>query len=291
MACSKYRRAADHQVAPGISAIGRLHSKGLGVPKNRSLAVEWLQKGADAGDYTAFLDLGTLYAEGGDGRKPDGERAALMYRKAAAAGEAGGWYGLGWMYSTGKGVAQDDAVAYGWFMKAAQAGYPAAQVMVGRMNLIGRGTAKNFKDGGAWLRRSAEAGDAKGQTILGRLYLWGKPLGLDDAEGIRWLSRAAIGGATDAQYWLAEAYLSGDHVKQDLSRGFAWMRIAAVKGNENAKSRMDQLGFKLSLEQLGRGIRAAATWRAGVDLTVERMPVGGMAFGQFNLNAPFAPGG
>lgn len=273
-----------------MSAIGRLHNKGLGVPKNRSLAVEWLQKGGDAGDYTAFIDLGTLYAEGGDGTKPDGERAALMYKKAASAGDAGGWQGLGWMYLNGMGVAKDATVAYGWYMKAAQAGYPAAQVMVGRMNLSGRGVAKNVKDGAAWLRRGAEAGDAEGQTILGRIYLWGKVLGRDDAEGIQWLSRAAITGAADAQYWLAEAYLSGEHVKQDLPRGVAWMRIAAAKGNESAKSRMQQLEFKLSLDQFGRGIRAAATWRAGVDLTMERMPAGGMAIGQFNLNAPFAPG-
>ncbi len=167
--------------------------------------------------------------------------------------------------------------------------YPAAQVMVGRMNVMGRGTAKNVKDGTAWLRRGAEAGDAEGQTILGRIYLWGTLLGRDDAEGIRWLSRAAIAGVADAQYWLAEAYLSGEHVKQDIPRGVAWMWIAA-KGNENAKSRMQHLEFQVSLDQFGRGIRAAARWRTGVDLTLERTPAGGMAIGQFNLNAPFAPG-
>lgn len=66
----------------------------------------------------SLTEWGRRY-ENGEGVVADAGRAIRLYCKAAAAGDADAQYFLGWIYSHGRGVKRDDALAAAWFMKAA----------------------------------------------------------------------------------------------------------------------------------------------------------------------------
>ena len=53
-------------------------------------------------------------------------RAMSLYCEAARRGDPRAFYGLGWMYLNGRGVARDDAIAVMWLRKAADRGIAQA---------------------------------------------------------------------------------------------------------------------------------------------------------------------
>lgn len=53
-------------------------------------------------------------------------RALTLYCEAARRGDSRAFYGLGWMYLNGRGVARDDAMAVMWLRKAADRGIAQA---------------------------------------------------------------------------------------------------------------------------------------------------------------------
>jgi TPR repeat protein len=55
----------------------------------------------------------------------DVDRAIRLYCKAANQGHADAQYYLGWLYSRGRGVKRDDALAAAWLKKAASQSHPA----------------------------------------------------------------------------------------------------------------------------------------------------------------------
>ncbi len=89
---------------------------------------------------------------------------------------------------------------------------------------------------------------------------------------------------------MAKVYQEGKHVAADRVRAYAWMTLAETSGNALAAKEVNMVSFDMSLDQIRRGMAAAQQWRIGADIVVAVPPVGGMAVGQFNLNAPFAPG-
>ncbi|MEW7989744.1 MAG: tetratricopeptide repeat protein [Candidatus Thiodiazotropha sp.] len=84
-------------------------------------SIEALRIAADSGHAKAQSLLGYIFdvAE-------ENERALHYYRLAAEQGEADGAYGIGTLYATGQGVAQDHPEAVRWYEKAADAGHPLA---------------------------------------------------------------------------------------------------------------------------------------------------------------------
>ena len=80
---------------------------------------------AEQGNATAQYFIGLMYTEG-KGVPQDDAVAVEWYRKAAEQGLADAQFALGFMYDEGKGVPQDDALAYMWFNLAAAQGNPPA---------------------------------------------------------------------------------------------------------------------------------------------------------------------
>ncbi len=68
--------------------------------------------------------------EHGRGVKQDYQEAFRLYCMAADFGDQEAYYDLGWMYFNNRGVAQDPAIAAGWFRRAAQSGDPLAKRML-----------------------------------------------------------------------------------------------------------------------------------------------------------------
>ena len=88
-----------------------------------------VKKSAEQGDVDAQFRLGFMYSIG-EGVLEDDAEAVRWYRKAAEQGDAGAQNNLGLMYANGEGVPEDDAEAVRWFHKAAEQGLVNAQCAV-----------------------------------------------------------------------------------------------------------------------------------------------------------------
>ena len=97
--------------------------------------------------------------------KKDYKRAAIWYRKAAEAGDAGAQYCLGMCYYGGLGVRLNESKAFQWVRKAAEQNEPDAQKALGDMYLRGEGVKADEIEALEWYRKA----DRNGNGEAGRL--------------------------------------------------------------------------------------------------------------------------
>jgi TPR repeat protein len=89
----------------------------------------------------------------------DYQTAMVEFLPLAEQGDASAQNIVGFMYSEGKGVAQDQAEAVRWLQLAAEQGIANAQCNLGQMYSDGMGVAKNDGEAVHWLRLAAEQGN------------------------------------------------------------------------------------------------------------------------------------
>ncbi|MBF0460390.1 MAG: SEL1-like repeat protein [Magnetococcales bacterium] len=152
-------------------------------------------------------------------------------RKAAEQGVAGAQNNLGWMYTNGRGVPQDDKEAVNWYRKAAEQGVAEAQYNLGKSYAQGEGVPQDYKEAVKWFRMAAEQGNAEGQHGLGMNYGSGRGVPQDDKEAVKWYRKAAEQNFPPAQTNLGKMYAQGEGVPQDYKEAVKWFRMAAEQGN------------------------------------------------------------
>ena len=92
----------------------------------------------------------------------------------AGHGDADAQYELGVMYAEGRGVPQNDAVAFAWYRQAAEQGVAAAQFNVGLMYSTGRGVPLDEAEAVTWYQQAAAQGLAEAQVNLGVIFAAGQ---------------------------------------------------------------------------------------------------------------------
>ena len=114
---------------------------------------------------------------------------------AATRGSGGrqGQYYLGTLYAEGKGVQQNDAMAFTWFQRAANQGNAAAQYNVGASYAAGTGVETSYASAAKWFQRAADQGMAFAQLNLGFLYSTGNGVPQDNVEAFKWIELAFLG--------------------------------------------------------------------------------------------------
>ena len=108
----------------------------------------------------------------------------------AGLGDASAQYDLGLMYGEGRGVAQNDAVAFAWYRQAAAQGVAEAQFNVGFMYSAGRGVPKDQAAAVTWYRRAAEQGLAEALVNVGIAYAAGQVVAQDNVSAYVYFSLA-----------------------------------------------------------------------------------------------------
>jgi TPR repeat protein len=102
------------------------------------------------------------------------------------------------MYSSGRGVPQDDAQAVEWYRKAADQGNADAQFFLASCYDAGAGVPRDYAQGAKWWRKAAEQGNAAAQKNLGWKYLRGVGVPQDYVLAHIWLNLAASRGVEEA---------------------------------------------------------------------------------------------
>lgn len=162
-------------------------------------------------------------------------RAMTLLRPYAERGNARAQSYVGYMHSSGRGVARDYAEAMRWFLMAAEQGDSYSQGQLGYSYEYGLGTARDEKIAAQWYAKAAEQGDVFGQSHLARLYRDGAGLAQDYQQAATWFSKAADQGSAWAQGNLALLYIKGRGLPLDLSRGIALLRVAADQNDSEAQ--------------------------------------------------------
>jgi localization factor PodJL len=98
-----------------------MYEAGLGVPEDRSAALDWYSAAAEQGNILAMHNLGVMFSQG-IGGTPDFLTAVDWFTSAADHGIRDSQYNLGVIFARGIGVEPDLPEAYKWFAIAAAQG-------------------------------------------------------------------------------------------------------------------------------------------------------------------------
>jgi len=212
---------------------------------------------AEAGDLEAQYRVGVYEQERGAY-----QRAAAWYAKAAAVGHAGAQDRLGFLYATGQGVAQDNAVAFGWFQKSAAQNYPPAISNLGLMYLRGRGVPVDEQKAIQLFIRAAEAGDSRSQARLGGFFERGEHVVKNPARAYDWYRKAAAQNDPQGQNGLA--WLMATSPVDALRNGAAAVHYATL-ANEQTRWQNTQYLATLAAAYAERGdFQEAVRWQSKV---------------------------
>ena len=189
---------------------------------------------AELGNVNAQFDLGFMY-DTGKGVAQDYAQAAYWYRKAADQGLKEAQFMLGFLYQTGKGVDHDYTQAAYWFQKAADQGLAYAQSNLGIMYKYGTGVTQDFKQAAYWFRKAAIQEHASSQYELGLMYEDGLGVSQDDVLAAAWYKKAAEHGHAKAQFSLGYMYDLGKGVAEDYAQAVYWYQKAAEQKEADAQ--------------------------------------------------------
>lgn len=181
---------------------------------------------------------------------------------------------VGWSYSSGRGVAQDDVEAMKWFRLAAAQGYANAQFGLGRSYGNGLGVAKNEAEAAKWYRLAANQGNVSAQAALGAMYDLGGGLEHNEAEAVKWYRLAAAQGHKRAELRLGVAYWMGLGVTKNYDEAANWFRLAAAQGVELAQTNLELVLAEqkdaTTCQELGFAVGSSAYGQCQVDLWYAR---------------------
>lgn len=171
-------------------------------PKARAL----IEAAATDGDVLARMWIARAWSRGRLGYTRDEVRARAIaeqligaVQRQAALGVVEAQFLMGTAFDEGLGVAEDPAVALGWFHKAAAAGHTLAEHNIGNAHAAGRGVPADPAAAVTWWTRAALKGDAVPQLRLGEAFEQGKGVAADRVQARRWYADAAGRGNVAAK--------------------------------------------------------------------------------------------
>src|SRR5215471_12775975 len=100
-------------------------------------------------------------------------QAANLLAKSAEAGNVEAQYQLASLYRLGRGLPQDDGLAFKWMKKAAERGHVRAQFNLAKMLLAGRGAPVDVVQAQTWLQKAAAQGYGDATQLLGEISTHG----------------------------------------------------------------------------------------------------------------------
>lgn len=116
------RTAAEAEISDAQHALGVLHLRGRGVPRDLGEAARWFRRAADNGNAAGEVEYAILLFNGAPGVKADETGAARYFWRAAAKGNAIAQNRLARLYVAGRGVGKNPVEAAAWHLAAAGQG-------------------------------------------------------------------------------------------------------------------------------------------------------------------------
>lgn len=191
-----------------------------------------------------FNDAAAAYQKG------DYRTAFNLMEPLAEQGDAKAQVGLGYLYSEGEGVPEDDEEAVKWYRLAAEQGHASAQYNLGFMYANGEGVTEDDKEAVKWFRLAAEQGNGAAQNSLGNRYENGEGVIINYIEAVRLFNLSARQGNEYGMYNLGQMYSEGKGVEEDKVYAYMWFNLADEAGHSSAKDEREELSEKMTTKEL-----------------------------------------
>ncbi len=213
-------------------------------------AAEWWNKAAEAGDTPSILLLARFH-EGAFGAndKVDAKRSLELYRKAAELGDENAFIPLGSRLLNGDEKFRAEKEGREWLAKAIEKKQFAAYLALGDYE---ENVKKNNKEALAHYQKGADEKQADCMLRVAGFHLEGKEVEKSEEKGREWLIKAAEAGSPLASLEMASR-LSKDE-KPDLLGSYKYLLSAANAGLPVAQN---ELGLLYVSGNLGLSDRAA----------------------------------
>lgn len=187
--------------------------------------------------------------------------ALKKLRPFAEKGNPKAQFRLGWMYSRGEGVIQNDEEAVEWYRKAAQQDHVAAQFNLGARYVTGEGVVPDSEEAMKWYERAIEQGPGGDQALLGLRYVNGAGVAQDYGKAVKCFQIAVEQGHTIAPVFLAAIYASGMGVDRDYVTAYMWYHRAGILGIEKAHEERDKILKEMTIVEITEARRLAREWK------------------------------
>lgn len=268
-----YLKKAEDGDAQSMLVVADCYVKGIGVPQNRSIAVEWYMKGSKGGNPDCMYLYGSSLIDGayvnrdvaegirwlndaanlnqqsacgllgkimmeGKVTSRNTDVALQWYSKAAALGNRESQQALINIYRDGLYDVRPNIDQYhNWLSVASGAGDPSAQYEYA-MYLIDEG---EYDDALELLQSSADSGEARSQFELCSIYYEGRFVGKDDKVSRLWLKKSVDQEYPPAEYRMFEALRDGLFGHFDQEGSMKYLRRSAKHGFGPAMSELDRI--------------------------------------------------
>lgn len=226
-------------------------------------AFEYYARAAMQNDNVGLNNLGSLYYSG-IGVARNTAKAAILFEKAAALGNAEAAVNLGFILISGNGVEKNPAEAMNLFEKASSADNVPARFMYGYALYTGKLRAQNFATAAPLIRKAADAGFDEAQYVVALMYINGLGFPQHYGNAVKYLRRAAEQGNVEAMTTLGDIYARGEKYKKDVYLAHIFFNLAAVRGAPKAAEKRSVLEEKMKIEEVLQAQTEAENFREKV---------------------------
>jgi TPR repeat protein len=188
--------------------------------------VRWLRLAASQGHPDTFRLLGYHYSRG-RGVRQDDAAAAYWFQRGSASGDHISMIALGLLHATGRGVPQDWGTAVAWWERA-RAKNPVASRFMGDAYACGLGIAPDPARAVELYKAAAATGESRSSTHVGHMYAKGCAEGSDEAA-VQAYEDAAQQGDPEAQVELSELLRQGRGGHPNPYAAYTWARLAELR--------------------------------------------------------------
>jgi uncharacterized protein len=184
----------------------------------------------------------------------------LLYEIAAAAGDMGANFRLGYMHSNSQGENANPSKARDYYRAASEAGSTTAKYNLALLYRDGRGGEKDLVSAANFMKQAADEGDVDAIAEYGRMLGAGEGVLENDVEAVKWLRRAANMGQETAQGNLAVHYANGEGVGLDFVQAYKWANLASAQGSDFASNLKTRISQRMNREQINRAQALSASF-------------------------------
>lgn len=193
-------------------------------------ALPFLTSACNGGSSVGCTYVGWMYSTGA-GVAPDFTQAFALYTQGCNGGNARGCANLGVMYEHGRGTDKDDAHAVALYRKACDGDDAMGCSYLGSSYEQGTGVVQDLQQAASLYRKGCTANDAYGCTNLGAMYSNGKGVSRDDAQAVAFYRKGCDGGSANGCTNLGLKYENGSGVDKDDAQAAAFYRKGCDGGS------------------------------------------------------------
>lgn len=228
------RKAGEQDHCGAMIAMAEIYVFGLGVDRDRDLALGLLNRAIELGSVDAMLALGDGYLSFVYPSDDYGADAVACYEKAAELDSVDALLALCDLYYDGIKVDRDYEKVMTYAKKAAELGSTDGMVYVGRLYMEGKGVDADGFEALDWLYEAADENNSSAMIQLGVLYEFGKAgIKSDYEKAVDWYTQAAELEDTAAMLALCDFY-RGEYKGNDMEKAEYWAEEAAKLGDGEA---------------------------------------------------------